>query len=137
MVAKRAHKFNSSVDLSVEIFKLGATYWHKVYAEVAKEAILPYGELSFINGIGDYINLGKLPSPKQCKQLMKIIDKIENTPIKIGFFVWLMQHFKKLSITGFSDFLIDFYLIMLLFILILVIAFANRLKIKYYKGKIN
>ena len=78
MVAKRAHKFNSSVDLSVEIFKLGATYWHKVYAEVAKEAILPYGELSFINGIGDYINLGKLPSPKQCKQLMKIIDKIEN-----------------------------------------------------------
>ena len=65
------------------------------------------------------------------------VDKIENTPIKIGFFVWLMQHFKKLSITGFSDFLIDFYLIMLLFILILVIAFANRLKIKYYKGKIN
>lgn len=26
MIAKRAHKFNSSVDLSVEIFKLGATY---------------------------------------------------------------------------------------------------------------
>ena len=76
--AKRAHKFNSNVDLSVEIFKLGAAYWHKVYTEVAKEAILPYGELSFINGIGDYINLGKLPSPKQCKQLMKIIDKIEN-----------------------------------------------------------
>ena len=63
------------------------------------------------------------------------VDKIENTPLKIGFFVWLMQHFKSLSITGFSDYLIDFYLIMLLFILILVIAFANRFKIKYYKGK--
>lgn len=27
------------------------------------------------------------------------VDKIENTPMKIGFFVWLMQHFKSLSIT--------------------------------------
>lgn len=65
------------------------------------------------------------------------VDKIENTPIKIGFFVWLMQHFKSLSITGFSGYIIDFYFIMLTFILILSIAFANRLKIKYYKGKIN
>ena len=65
------------------------------------------------------------------------VDKIENTPMKIGFFVWLMQHFKSLSITGFSGYIIDFYFIMLTFILILSIAFANRLKIKYYKGKIN
>jgi oligosaccharide repeat unit polymerase len=65
------------------------------------------------------------------------VDKIENTPIKIGFFVWLMQHFKSLSTTGFSGYIIDFYFIMLTFILILSIAFANRLKIKYYKGKIN
>lgn len=65
------------------------------------------------------------------------VDKIENTPMKIGFFVWLMQHFKNLSITGFSGYIIDFYIIMLTFILILSIAFANRLKIKYYKGKIN
>ena len=25
--AKRAHKFNSDVDASVEVFKLGAQYW--------------------------------------------------------------------------------------------------------------
>lgn len=65
------------------------------------------------------------------------VDKIENTPIKIGFFVWLMQHFKSLSITGFSGYIIDFYFIMLTFILILSIAFANKFRIKYYKGKIN
>lgn len=65
------------------------------------------------------------------------VDKIENTPMKIGFFVWLMQHFKSLSITGFSGYIIDFYFIMLTFILILSIAFANKFRIKYYKGKIN
>jgi oligosaccharide repeat unit polymerase len=63
-----------------------------------------------------------------------LIDKIENTPLKIGFFVWLMQHFQTLSKTGFSGFLIDFYLIMLTFILIMSIAFANRFRVKYYKG---
>ncbi len=66
-----------------------------------------------------------------------LVDKIENTPLKIGFFVWLMQHFQTLSKTGFSGFLIDFYLIMLIFILIISIAFANKFKIKYYKGKTN
>lgn len=62
-----------------------------------------------------------------------LFDKIENTPIKIGFYVWTMQHFKTISVTGFSGFLIDFYLIALTFIIITAIAFANNLKIKYYK----
>lgn len=96
-------------------------FWAEAYANFGIFGIL---FLPFIIGVIVYL-------------VYYFIDKIENTPIKIGFFVWLMQHFKKLSITGFSDFLIDFYLIMLLFILILVIAFANRFKIKYYKGKIN
>lgn len=65
------------------------------------------------------------------------VDKIENTPLKIGFFVWLMQHYKNLSATGFSGYLVDFYLIMLIFIIIISIAFANKFKIKYYKGKTN
>ncbi|WP_151949620.1 O-antigen polymerase [Aliarcobacter butzleri] len=65
------------------------------------------------------------------------VDKIENTPLKIGFFVWLMQHFKNLSVTGFSGYLIDFYLIVLTFILIMSIAFTNRFRIKYCKGKTN
>lgn len=66
-----------------------------------------------------------------------LVDKLENTPIKIGFYIWLILHLKKLSVTGFSGFFIDFYLIALVFILIIFIAFANQFKIKYYKGKIN
>lgn len=64
-----------------------------------------------------------------------LVDKIENSPLKIGFFVWLMQHFKNLSVTGFSGYLIDFYLVALVFILVLSISIANRFKLKYYKGK--
>ena len=66
-----------------------------------------------------------------------LVDKIENTPIKIGFYVWIMQHFKSLSVTGFSGYLVDFYLIVLTFILISTIALANKFKIKYYKGEVN
>ncbi|MFW3344169.1 O-antigen polymerase [Aliarcobacter butzleri] len=64
-----------------------------------------------------------------------LVDKLENTPLKIGFFVWLMQHFKNLSVTGFSGYLIDFSLVALVFILVLSISLANRFKLKYYKGK--
>ncbi len=66
-----------------------------------------------------------------------LVDKLENTPIKIGFYIWLILHIKKLSITGFSGFLIDFYLIAIVFILIISISLANKFKIKYYKRKIN
>lgn len=66
-----------------------------------------------------------------------LVDKIENTPLKIGFFVWLMQHFKNLSVTGFSGYLIDFYLVGILLIFVLSISLANRFKFKYYKGKTN
>ena len=34
--AKRAHKFNSDIDNSVEIFKLGAVYWYKIYNDLVK-----------------------------------------------------------------------------------------------------
>ena len=38
--AKRAHKFNSNIDVSVEIFKLGALYWQKVYQTLTSEEVL-------------------------------------------------------------------------------------------------
>lgn len=65
-----------------------------------------------------------------------LVDKIKNTPIKIGFFVWLMQHFKSLSSSGFSGYLIDFYLIFISFFVIVAISLANQFKIKYYKGQV-
>lgn len=76
--AKRAHKFNSDVDASVEVFKLGAQYWTRVYNDLVKENVLSYGDCSFIKGIADYITRGNLPSASQCKRLLKIVAKAED-----------------------------------------------------------
>lgn len=76
--AKREHKFNSNVDASVEIFKLGAQYWNNVYSALAKESVLSYGDLEFIHSIAKYITSAILPTTSQCKRLMKIITKAED-----------------------------------------------------------
>lgn len=76
--AKRAHKFNSDIDASVEIFNLGAKYWMKVYNDLVRENVLSYGDCSFIKGIADYISRMNLPSSSQCKRLIKIINKAED-----------------------------------------------------------
>ena len=76
--AKREHKFNASIDASVEIFKLGSQYWLNVYNALNKEQLLPYGELDFIKSIASYISRGMLPSDAQCKRLLKIVNKAED-----------------------------------------------------------
>ena len=76
--AKRAHKFNSKIDVSVEIFKLGAPYWMKVYQALTKEELLSYGDCDFIRGIATYIGRGSLPTPAQCRRLLKIVEKAED-----------------------------------------------------------
>lgn len=76
--AKRAHKFNSEIDASVEIFSLGADYWMNVYNELLKESVLSFGELEFIKGIASYIKRTSLPSVAQCKRLIRIINKAED-----------------------------------------------------------
>ena len=75
--AKRAHKFNSKIDASVEIFKLGAPYWMGVYNVLTKEDLLSYGDRDFIRSIASYIGRGSLPSPAQCRRLLKIVEKAE------------------------------------------------------------
>ena len=76
--AKRAHKFNSKIDASVEIFKLGAPYWMNVYNAITKEELLSYGDCDFIRSIANYISRGSLPSPAQCRRLLKIVEKAED-----------------------------------------------------------
>lgn len=76
--AKRAHKFNSDIDASVEIFKLGAQYWIDVYNTLSKESLLTFGDTEFIRSIASYISRGSLPSPAQCKRLLKIVSKAED-----------------------------------------------------------
>lgn len=76
--AKRAHKFNSQIDASVQIFQLGYDYWMRVYTELSKENVIAFGELDFIQGIAKYIKRGNLPTTAQCKRLIKIITKAED-----------------------------------------------------------
>lgn len=76
--AKRAHKFNSDIDNSVEIFNLGFNYWYKIYNDLVQSTILSYGDCAFIKGIADYMKRNKLPSPAQCKRLMRIVNKAED-----------------------------------------------------------
>ena len=76
--ARRVHKFNSDVDIAVEVFKHGVNYWMRIYNDLVRESILSYGDCSFIKGIADYINKGNLPSSAQCKRLVKILDKAED-----------------------------------------------------------
>lgn len=76
--AKRAHEFNSKIEDSVEIFNLGWAYWMGVYNALAKEELLSFGDCEFIRSIASYIGRGSLPSPAQCRRLLKIVDKAED-----------------------------------------------------------
>lgn len=76
--ARRQHRFNSEIDASLEIFKLGAVYWRKVYEDLKKEELLSYGDLNFVLSISNYIEKTYLPTAAQCKRLVKIISKAED-----------------------------------------------------------
>lgn len=81
--AKRAHKFNSKIDASVEIFTLGADYWMNIYNAFMKEELLSYGDCDFIKSIANIIGKGLLPSATQCRRLLKVVEKAEEK----GFFM--------------------------------------------------
>lgn len=76
--AKRVHKFNAALDVSVEIFKLGADYWMKVYADLEKNKVLSYGDLDFIKSIAGYIAKSNLLTKRQCDRLVKIVKNVED-----------------------------------------------------------
>lgn len=76
--AKRVHKFNSKIDASLEIFKMGAPYWMNFYHALTKEELLSYGDCAFVKGIASWISRGSLPTSAQCKRLLKIVEKAED-----------------------------------------------------------
>lgn len=77
-VAKKERKFNNDIDASVEIFKLGFTYWMNVYKKVEKEKVLSIGDITFIKSMADIINKGGLLTPAQAKRLIKIYNTAED-----------------------------------------------------------
>jgi oligosaccharide repeat unit polymerase len=61
-------------------------------------------------------------------------SKLENTPIKIGFYIWLTLHLKTLSITGFSVFLYNFSIVAISIIIFSAILMGNSGKIRFYSA---
>ncbi len=57
-------------------------------------------------------------------------NKLENTPIKVGLFVWLLLHYKNLANSGFSGFIVDFYLFVVVFFVLSILVFSNKLRLK-------
>lgn len=76
--AKKAHKFNSDIDLSVKVFELGPTYWTKFYNDLEHNKLLSGGDRDFVSSIIKFISRGSLLSGPQCKKLYKIIQKAED-----------------------------------------------------------
>lgn len=55
---------------------------------------------------------------------------LAKTPIVIGVYVWLLLHYKDLSIAGFSGYFVDFYLIFVLIFFGLLLLLTNRFRLK-------
>ncbi len=108
-----------------ELYELGivgnmnAVFWTEAYADFGFLGVLI---VPFFVGIVIY-------------SIEYISNKLENTPLKVGFYIWLILHYKNLAITGFSGYFIDFYLVVICFFVIFTISIANKFKIKYYKSK--
>lgn len=76
--AKKAHKFNSDIDLSVQIFELGVDYWTKFYNEMDNTKLLNASDTNYISSVIRYVSQGRLLSGAQCKKLLKIINLAED-----------------------------------------------------------
>jgi len=63
-------------------------------------------------------------------------SKFVVSPLGVGFYVWIMLHYKNLSTTGFSGFVIDVYFIFISLIIIFVFAFC-KLFISIFKKNIK
>jgi len=73
-------------------------FWGELYANfgVAGVAIVP-------------VFVGILVYAMTCSARL-----IASSPVRIGFLVWLILHYKGLALTGVSGFMPDFYLVMVL-----------------------
>ena len=63
----------------------------------------------------------------------EFIDRRKNDPLIIAFCAWLIIHYKDLSITGISGFIIDFYLIILSLIVWIMFLVRKNLYILFSK----
>ncbi|MCX5590191.1 O-antigen polymerase [Alcaligenes endophyticus] len=65
--------------------------------------------------------------------LSYFVSKIELNPVTISLSVWLIFHIKQISVTGFSGYLYDFYLIGVFLFIATVLFFDSKIKIRTAK----
>ena len=90
-------------------------FWGELYANWGIFGVLL---IPFFVGIGVFI-------------ISYLVDKLESTPLKVGFIVWLALHLKNLSESGISGFLADTYFVIIFILILLITALANSGRIKY------
>jgi len=91
-------------------------FWGELYANfnILGVAILP-----FFIGIALYA-------------ISVFFGKFESTPFKIGLLGWLLLHYRTLSVTGISGFVVDITLFLMIIVSVIFISLSNNLKIKFY-----
>ena len=91
-----------------------AVYWAEMYANFGTAGIFA---APVIVGFALYM-------------ISFFINKLENSPIKVGLLVWLLIHYKGLSERGISNFFPDFYLLIVLTVVFFIIAISNSATIR-------
>src|SRR5574344_69712 len=76
--AAKEHRFNSDIELEVEVFNKGYAYWMDFNKGLEKENLLSPGDRDFVKSIASYVSRGSLPTKAQIKRLLKIINKAED-----------------------------------------------------------
>ena len=76
--AAKARRFNSDIELEVEVFNKGYAYWMNFNKDLEREKILSPGDRDFVKSIASYVSRGSLPTKAQIKRLLKVIHKAED-----------------------------------------------------------
>lgn len=63
-----------------------------------------------------------------------IVFRLRSSALSIALFVWLMMHFKDLSGTSLSNFILDIYALSIFIVFIILIAFVNSGKIRLVRN---
>jgi oligosaccharide repeat unit polymerase len=101
------------VDLNI-VGSAPTVFWGELYANFGWLSLL---FIPFIVGFLLYL-------------MSELVNKLEDTPFKVGLIVFLALHYSDLAGTGLSGFIIDFYLICIVFIFIFISLLSNKGKLR-------
>lgn len=63
-----------------------------------------------------------------------LANKLEQTPIKSAYIVWLMLHYVSLAESGIAGYLADFYLVAISAFVVFMLTVTNHGRLRYYRS---